>query len=44
MDAVLIANECVDSKKKDKQPGILYKLDIQKAYDHMNWNFLMKMM
>ncbi|WMV39521.1 hypothetical protein MTR67_032906 [Solanum verrucosum] len=44
MDAVLIANECVDSKKKDKQPGILCKPDIQKAYDHLYWNFLMKMM
>ncbi|WMV18960.1 hypothetical protein MTR67_012345 [Solanum verrucosum] len=44
MDAVLIANECVDSRKKDKQQGILCKLDIQKAYDHLNWNFLMKMM
>ncbi|WMV33971.1 hypothetical protein MTR67_027356 [Solanum verrucosum] len=44
MDAVLIANKCIDSRKKDKQPGILCKLDIQKAYDHLNWNFLMKMM
>ncbi|WMV25045.1 hypothetical protein MTR67_018430 [Solanum verrucosum] len=44
MDAMLIANKCVDSKKKDKQPGILCKLDIQKAYDHLNGNFLMKMM
>ncbi|WMV19278.1 hypothetical protein MTR67_012663 [Solanum verrucosum] len=44
MDAVLIADECVDSRKRDNQLGILCKLDIQKAYDHLNWNFLMKMM
>jgi len=28
MDAVLVANECVDSRQKDKQVGILGKLDI----------------
>ncbi|WMV55241.1 hypothetical protein MTR67_048626 [Solanum verrucosum] len=36
MDAVLIANEAVDSRVKKKKPGILYKLDIEKAYDHGN--------
>ena len=41
MDAVLIANECVESRQRSKCPGILCKLDIQKAYDdHLNWNFL----
>lgn len=28
MDAVLIANECVDSRERDKQSGILCKRDI----------------
>ena len=36
MDAVLIANECVESRQRSKCPGILCKLDIQKAYDHLN--------
>ncbi|WMV41678.1 hypothetical protein MTR67_035063 [Solanum verrucosum] len=44
MDAVLIANECVESRQRSKCPGILCKLDIQKAYDHLNWNFLLLMM
>lgn len=44
MDAVLVANKCVDSREKDKQAGILCKLDIQKAYDHLNWAFLMNML
>ncbi|WMV40485.1 hypothetical protein MTR67_033870 [Solanum verrucosum] len=44
MDAVLIANESVDSRERDKKPGILCKLDIQKTYDHLNWNFLMNLL
>lgn len=40
MDAALIANEVVDTRMKRKTPGRLCKLDIEKAYDHVNWNFL----
>ncbi|WMV31952.1 hypothetical protein MTR67_025337 [Solanum verrucosum] len=35
-----MANECVDSRTRSNAPGILCKLDIQKAYDHLNWQFL----
>ena len=44
MDAILIANECVDSRIRNEEPGILCKLDIQKAFDHMNWIFLFRSM
>ncbi|WMV49661.1 hypothetical protein MTR67_043046 [Solanum verrucosum] len=40
MNAILIANECVDVRDLNKVPGVLCKLDIEKAYDHLNWNFL----
>ena len=39
MDAVLIANEVVDSRLKDNVGGVLCKLDIEKAYDYVSWSF-----
>ena len=39
MDAVLIANEAVNSRLKDNVGGVLCKLDL--AYDHVSCSFLL---
>ncbi|RVW39533.1 Transposon TX1 uncharacterized 149 kDa protein [Vitis vinifera] len=44
LDVVLIASEALDSRLKDNTSGLLFKMDIEKAFDHVNWDFLMDVM
>ena len=44
LDVTLIANEVVDSLTRREEKGLLCKLDIEKAYDHLNWCFLLQVM
>ena len=44
LDAVLIANEAIDSMLRSNRVGVLCKLDIEKAYDYVSWNFLLEIL
>ena len=37
LDAILIANEVVDEKRRSGEEGIVFKIDFEKAYDHVDW-------
>ena len=40
LNATLIANKAIDSMLKSNESGMLCKLDIEKAYDNINWKIL----
>ena len=41
---MLIANEAVNSILRRKEKGLVCKLDIEKAYDHIRWDFLLQIL
>ncbi|GKC63795.1 putative RNA-directed DNA polymerase [Tanacetum coccineum] len=43
-DGILIANETVDYLKGKKKKGLIFKVDFEKAYDSINWRFLIDIM
>lgn len=40
LHVVLMTNEVIDTILKSDKGGILCKLDIEKAYDYVEWSFL----
>ncbi|CAL5412431.1 unnamed protein product [Camellia sinensis] len=44
LDGILIANEIVDGWRKSNKKGLVLKLDFEKAYDSVNWEFLFNML
>jgi hypothetical protein len=40
INLALVYNKCLNSRLRSWEPGILCKLDLEKAYDHANWDFL----
>jgi len=44
LDGILVANEVVDEARKCKKELILFKVDFEKAYDSIDWNYLFEVM
>ncbi|XP_057428588.1 uncharacterized protein LOC130722016 [Lotus japonicus] len=44
VDCCFIANEVVDTMRRNEGGGLLMKLDFAKAYDNVEWGFLLDMM
>jgi len=44
LDSILVANETVDYLKKEKESGVIVKVNFEKAYDSVDWKFLYYML
>lgn len=44
LDGVLSANETMDFLKKSRKICLIFKVDFKKAYDSINWKFLLNIM
>ncbi|GKV04880.1 hypothetical protein SLEP1_g16977 [Rubroshorea leprosula] len=44
VDSIVIANETIDEAKRKKKASFLFKIDFEKAYDKVCWEFLDYMM
>ncbi|GKG09710.1 cysteine-rich receptor-like protein kinase, partial [Tanacetum coccineum] len=44
LDVVLIANETMKYLKRKKKNSLIFKVDFEKAYDSINWRFLVDIM
>jgi hypothetical protein len=40
LDGVVVLHETIHELKRRKQNGVILKLDFEKAYDKVNWEFL----
>ena len=37
---MLIVDEIVDEKRQFGEERVVFKIDFEKAYDHVNWGFI----
>ncbi|XP_022728764.1 uncharacterized protein LOC111284330 [Durio zibethinus] len=44
MDCILIANEVIDSIQKKSKGGLVFKLDFEKVFDSVDWDFHVSIM
>lgn len=40
----MIANETVSFMKRKKKKGFIFKVDFEKAFDSLNWGYLLEIM
>lgn len=44
LDGVVVVNEIIDLGKRQKNECLMLKVEFEKAYDNVNWNFLRYML
>lgn len=44
LDGIIVLNEMIDEAKKKKLQRIFFKVDFEKAYNSIDWDYLEEMM
>jgi hypothetical protein len=44
LEGVVVLHETIHELKRKKQKGLILKLDFEKAYDKVNWDFLQQVL
>jgi hypothetical protein len=44
LDNVILAHEVIHSLQKTRMPGMLFKLDLSKAFDKLSWDYMREML
>jgi hypothetical protein len=44
LDSIVSLHEIIHEVKKHNRSGIMIKIDFEKAYDKVKWNFLLQML
>jgi len=44
LDSVLVANEILEDYKRNRKCCVFFKVDYEKAYDSVNWDFIYYML
>jgi hypothetical protein len=44
LEGVVVLHEALHELRRKKQKGVILKLDFEKAYDKVNWNFLQQLL
>jgi len=44
LDGVLVTNEVIHEARAKRKPCVIFKIDFEKAYDSVSWEFLCYMM
>lgn len=44
MDATMLASECADTRLRGSEPGMMCRLDIKRAFDHINWKLFLSIL
>jgi hypothetical protein len=44
MEGIIVLHESIHEMHREKQSGVIFKIDFEKAYDKVKWSFVRKVL